>query len=252
MSRRTLTDAQWARIEPLVPGKKGDRGRTGSDNRLFVDAILWLARTASPWRDLPPQLGNWRTAHCRFRRWTLAGVWESLFKALSVEPDFEYVLVDATICKAHADASGGKRGAEAHAIGRSKGGLTTKIHAAVDALGLPIRFVITPGQWGDCPQARGLIEGMVGVGHVMADAAYDADHLRRFIADDLGAMAQIKQNPTRSTTQAIDWMLYKERHLVECFFNRIKRFRRIALRCEKTVSSFRAFVSLACAMVWLT
>ena len=110
MSRRTLTDAQWARIEPLVPGKKGDRGRTGSDNRLFLDAVLWLARTASPWRDLPPALGNWRTVHCRFRRWTFSGAWDALFNALSAEPDFEYVLVDATICKAHADASGAKGG----------------------------------------------------------------------------------------------------------------------------------------------
>lgn len=74
MSRRTLTDAQWARIEPLVPGKAGDRGRSGADNRRFVDAVLWLARTAAPWRDLPPDLGNWRTVHCRFRRWTLSGV----------------------------------------------------------------------------------------------------------------------------------------------------------------------------------
>lgn len=109
-SRRTLTDAQWARIETLVPGKKGDRGRTAADNRLFVDAVLWLARTAAPWRDLPPEFGSWQTAHCRFRRWTLAGVWESLFNALAVEPDFEYVLIDATICKAHADASGAKGG----------------------------------------------------------------------------------------------------------------------------------------------
>jgi len=89
------------------------------------------------------------------------------------------------------------------------------------------------------------------VGHVIADAAYDADPLRRFIADDLGATAQIKQNPTRSSRQPLDRELYKERHLVECFFNRIKRFRRIALRCEKTVISFRAFVALACAMAWL-
>lgn len=144
-----------------------------------------------------------------------------------------------------------KRGAEAHAIGRSKGGLTTKIHAAVDALGMPIRFTITPGQWGDCPQAIGLIEGLQGVGHVMADAAYDADYLREFIANDLNAGAQIKQNPTRKTTQQIDWALYKERHLVECFFNRIKRFRRIALRCEKSISSFNSFVAIACTMVWL-
>ena len=121
----------------------------------------------------------------------------------------------------------------------------------MDALGLPIRFVITPGQWGDCPPVQGLIEGLSGVGRVMADAAYDADHLRKFIADDLDAIAQIKQNPTRSARQPIDWTLYKERHLVECFLNRIKRFRRIALRCEKTASSFRAIVALACAMAWL-
>ena len=96
-----------------------------------------------------------------------------------------------------------------------------------------------------------MIAGLEGVGHVIADAAYDADPLRRFIADDLGATAQIKQNPTRSGAKPIDWALYKERHLVEWFFNRIKRFRRIALRCEKTVASFRGFVALACAMAWL-
>ena len=110
MSRRTLTDAQWARIEPLIPGKKGDRGRSGADNRLFVDAVLWLARGAAPWRDLPPELGHWKSVYTRFRRWSLAGVWENLFKALSVDPDFEYVLVDATICKVHADATSQKGG----------------------------------------------------------------------------------------------------------------------------------------------
>jgi len=130
--------------------------------------------------------------------------------------------------------------------------LTTKIHAAVDALGLPIRFTITPGQWGDSPQARGLIEGLTAAQHVIMDAAYDADHLRAFIADDLGATAHIKRNPTRREDRPIDWALYKERHLVECFFNKIKRFRRIALRCEKTVSSFKAFVDLACAMTWIS
>lgn len=110
MSRRTLTDAQWARIEHLLPGKSGDRGRSGSDNRLFMDAILWLARGASPWRDLPPELGHWKSVYTRFRRWSRAGVWQSLFNELSTDPDFEYVLVDATICKTHADATGAKGG----------------------------------------------------------------------------------------------------------------------------------------------
>ncbi len=108
MSRRTLTDAQWARIEHLVPGKDGDLGRTATDTRLFIDAVLWLARGATPWRDLPADFGKWTTTHCRFRRWSLSGVWERLFNALAQEPDFEYVLIDATISKAHADASGAK------------------------------------------------------------------------------------------------------------------------------------------------
>jgi putative transposase len=144
-----------------------------------------------------------------------------------------------------------KGGLEAHAIGRSRGGLTTKIHAAVDALGLPLRFEITPGHWGDCPQAQSLLAGIAGVAHVIADAGYDSDPLRHFIAQELGAKPQIKPNPTRAGRLSIDWALYKERHRVECFFNRIKRFRRIALRCEKTVASFKAFVALACAMAWL-
>ena len=92
---------------------------------------------------------------------------------------------------------------------------------------------------------------MRGIGHVIADAAYDAGPLRDFIANDLGATAQIKVNPSRAIAPRIDWRLYKERHQVECFFNKLKRFRRIALRCEKTLPAFMGFVHLACAMIWL-
>ena len=110
MSRRTLSDAQWARIEQLVPGKSTDSGRSGADNRLFVDAVLWMARCCAPWRDLPPEFGKWYSVHSRFRRWTLSGVWESLFNTLADDPDFEYVMIDATISKVHADATGAKGG----------------------------------------------------------------------------------------------------------------------------------------------
>ena len=110
MSRRTLTDAQWERIGPLLPGKACDRGRSGADNRLFIDAVLWLARGASPWRDLPPEPGHWKSVYTRFRRWSRAGVWGRLFKELSADPDFEYVLIDATISKVHADATSQKGG----------------------------------------------------------------------------------------------------------------------------------------------
>ena len=108
--QRELTDAQWARIERLVPGKEGDKGRHGEDNRLFVDAVLWIARTGAPWRDLPEELGNWNSVFQRFRRWAKKGRWESLFKELSVDTDCEYLIVDATIVRAHQHAAGGKGG----------------------------------------------------------------------------------------------------------------------------------------------
>ena len=110
MIRRGLTDQQWERIRDTVPGKCGDRGRTGADNRLFIDAVLWIARTGSPWRDLPDEFGNWNSAFQRFRRWAKKGVWESLFNALVEDPDFEYVMVDSTIVRAHQHAAGAKGG----------------------------------------------------------------------------------------------------------------------------------------------
>jgi transposase len=111
-----------------------------------------------------------------------------------------------------------------------------------------------PRQPPERPQARGLLEGLADRGriaHVIADAACDADRLRSFVVDDLGAQAQIKPNPSRADKPRTDWTLYKERNLVERFFNRLERYQRIALRCEKTLSSFTAFLHLACAMEWI-
>ncbi len=110
MIRRALTNTQWTRIADLVPGKKGDPGRTGTDNRLFVDAVLWLCRTGSPWRDLPDEFGPWYSVYTRFWRWSKNGVWESLFKALADDPDFEYLMIDSTIVRAHQHAAGAKGG----------------------------------------------------------------------------------------------------------------------------------------------
>jgi transposase len=108
--RRELTDRQWQRIEKLVPGKKGDKGRGGKDNRLFVDAVLWILRTGAPWRDLPDEFGKWNSVYIRFLRWARKGRWESLFKALADDPDFEHVMIDATIVRAHQHAAGAKGG----------------------------------------------------------------------------------------------------------------------------------------------
>jgi transposase len=108
--RTVLSDVQWERIAPLLPGKKGDPGRSGENNRRFVEGVLWVVRTGAPWRDLPDCFGKWFSVWKRFRRWALKGVFERLFQALSDEPDFEYALIDGTIIKVHRHATGAKGG----------------------------------------------------------------------------------------------------------------------------------------------
>ena len=106
MVRTILSDSQWDRIKDSVPGKAGDRGVTGRDNRLFVEAVLWVARTGVPWRDLPAEFGHWNSVWRRFSRWSKAAVWESLFKALADDPDFEYVIVDSIVDRLKSDEEG--------------------------------------------------------------------------------------------------------------------------------------------------
>jgi len=110
LDRDLLSDAQWERIAPLLPGKDGDPGRSGRDNRLFVEAVLWLVRAGAPWRDLPPRFGKWETVWKRFRRWAEKGVFERMFEALSGDPDFEYALIDGTIVKVHRHGTGARGG----------------------------------------------------------------------------------------------------------------------------------------------
>jgi len=108
--RFVMSDRVWERMAPHLPGKSTDRGVTGSDNRLFVESVLWRVRTGSPWRDLPLLFGNWNSAFRRFRRWAKNGVFERLFEVLSEDPDFEYALIDGTIVSVHQKASGAKGG----------------------------------------------------------------------------------------------------------------------------------------------
>lgn len=105
MPRRILRDDQWERIEPLLPGKSTDRGVT-ADNRLFIEAVLWLLRTGAPWRDLPPEFGRWHSVYMRFARWRKKGVWDRLLEAARGEGDLEEVFLDSTAVRAHLHAAG--------------------------------------------------------------------------------------------------------------------------------------------------
>jgi transposase len=110
LDRSVLSDAQWERVAPLLPGKASDPGRSGADNRGFLEAVLWIVRTGAPWRDLHPAFGNWNSVFKRFRRWAVKGIFERLFQILSGDPDFEYALIDGTIVRVHQHGTGAKGG----------------------------------------------------------------------------------------------------------------------------------------------
>jgi transposase len=146
MERFGLRNDQWERIKDVLPGREGHVGGTAQDNRLFVEAVLYRFRTGCPWRDLPERFGHWKSVHQRFGRWAKSGVFDRIFKLLASDHDNEYMMIDATIVRAHQHSAGARKKNGAQAIGKSRGGLTTKIHALVDALGNPCNLMLTPGR----------------------------------------------------------------------------------------------------------
>ena len=109
MERWLLRDDQWERLEPLCAGKKSDCGVTAKDNRLFLEAVLWIARTGSPWRDLPKEFGKWHSVYVRFANWCEKGIWMRLAKAVSKDPDLEMLFLDSTIVRAHQHSAGAQK-----------------------------------------------------------------------------------------------------------------------------------------------
>jgi len=108
--RYELSEAQWRRIEPLLPGKAGDPGRTAVDNRSFVNGVLWVLRSGARWSDLPERYGKFKSLHKRFTRWSANGTWDRMFEVLIRDRDNEYLMIDTTIVRAHQQAATGKGG----------------------------------------------------------------------------------------------------------------------------------------------
>ena len=118
--RHDISEKTWGLLEPHLPGSSGSVGRPASDNRLFINAVFWIIRTGAPWRDLPPDLGDWKNTQRRFSRWRDRGIWEKLLDLLIDEPDYEWLMIDATHCKVHPHASGAVGGNQE--MNRTKGG----------------------------------------------------------------------------------------------------------------------------------
>ncbi|MFE7543043.1 IS5 family transposase [Streptomyces platensis] len=291
MRRGDLSDTEWTRLEPHLPKNVGRGGRWKSHRRV-LNGILFRQRTGVPWRDLPPRFGKWKTVYDRHRRWSADGTWERILQALQADADAEgridwsMVSVDSTSCRAHQHASGARRTAPRvpgwhgrpaqhrpdEALGRSRGGLTCKIHLVSEGRLRPLAFLITPGQWGDSPQLIPVLERLrvprlsggrprTRPDHLGGDKAYSSRRNRRYLRrrqikhtipepkDQRANRRRRGSNGGRPT--AFDKDRYRRRNEVERTINALKTFRAVATRYDKRAYVFHGTVTTAAIRLWL-
>ena len=248
MRRHEIPEDQWQQIAPHLPGQAGGHGGVAEDNRSFLNAVWYVAKTGIPWRDLPERFGNWDTVFHRFNAWCQKGVWQRVFEAVQ-DPDLEWLMLDSTVIRAHHHAAGMNGGDDDQALGRSRGGFGTKVHLAVESLGLPVTIHLSPGQDADITHAETLL-GEHRPEAVLGDKGYDSDAFAQVVADR-GAAVVIPPRSNRVEPRAYDPVVYKERNQVERCINRLKQFRRVATRYEKTARNFLGMVTFAAITLWL-
>ena len=266
MSRFSLTDREWNAIRVFLPEERPKkRGRPWSPHRQIIDGILWVLRTGCVWSDVPPAFGKPKTIYNRFRRWTREGLWEKIFNSLIRHRNAKGRInrslwcVDSSVIRAHRVASGARKGnlsteenAKKNALGRSRGGYSTKLHVATDQKGLPLAVTATPGQAGETPEFQNLLNSIPFSLHrkakrpkvVAGDKAYSAkatrDYLKRKgISDAIPTRKNEKRRPR------FPRVMYKKRNIVERVIGWLKENRRIATRYEKNVENYLAMVKIA-------
>ncbi|MBT2246857.1 IS5 family transposase [Sphingobium sp. BHU LFT2] len=250
MARRRyeLTDREWAIIEPLLPNKP--RGVARVDDRRVLNGIMWRFRSGATWAEVPERYGPSTTCYNRFVRWRKAEVWDRLLAAVSAGYNGELVMIDSTCMRVHQNGATGKKGeAGDRGMGRSRGGLTSKLHALVDADGRPVGLRLTGGQVHDACEAEALIEAIPEGATLLGDKGYDSNAIRQAVAAR-NVWANIPNRSNRKQPFAFSPWLYKQRNLVERFFNRIKQFRGIATRYDKDPANFLAAIKLICVRIW--
>tara|TARA_R110001583_G_C5539269_1_gene399303 strand:+ start:134 stop:880 length:747 start_codon:yes stop_codon:yes gene_type:complete len=243
-----LTDALWLKLLQLM--HHSGRIYNKPKHRMTFEGILYRMRTGCPWRDLPNEFGNWSTVFRRFNLWSRKGVLLNLFNWLSKNSDSEWLFIDGSIVRAHQHGTGAATDSN-EAIGKSRGGNSTKIHLAVDSYGLPVHFELSGGQVHDIVYAKKLIDESPLSNYVVADKGYDSENFRTQIQDK-GAIPVIpRRKSSKIGNDDVDWCLYKYRHLVENAFGRIKNYRAIATRYDKLEQNYASMVALAFTMMWL-
>jgi transposase len=254
--RYCITDECWEKLGPEI--EKAKRSLAGcpasQKTRDFMEAVLLWLRTGVPWRDLPKVFGKWHTVYMRFRRWQTAGVWQRLWKATNREclDDALIYYMDSTTVRAHQHAAGAPgKTAEESALGRSRGGFTTKIHVIALDENHSAAIQITPGQSSDCAQFNTLHNELPEENVIIAaalDKGYDSNEIRETLSAD-GIEPVIPGRSNRTKVIVYDQTKYKARNRIERFFNKLKQFRRIATRYEKHAFTFVAAIHIVAAFI---
>jgi transposase len=245
--RYELTDYEWAAVRPFLPNKP--RGVPRVNDRRVLNGIFWVLRSGAPWRDLPETFGPYTTCYNRFVRWGRAGVWDQIMEALAETHDAAVQMIDTSVVRVHQHGACIAGNSEQH-MGRSRGGLTTKIHAVVDTNGLPVQLGLTPGEAHDNRLCSDLLNELRPQTMLLADRGYDADWIRA-LASEQGAWANIPPKRNRKEAICFSPYIYRARNLVERFFNKIKQCRRIATRYDRLAANYLAFIKHASIRIWL-
>lgn len=247
MTRLMLTEEHWSKLRPIML----QYGIYDKPNlRTMVEGMLYRMRVGCPWRDLPSDFGSWNSIFQKFNRWSSQNILLDIFKALVQEPDLECEFIDGSIVKAHQHSTGAFS-TEEQAIGKSVSGNSTKIHMVTDGFGLPIEFEITGGEVHDCKIAPTIIEKLPSADYTIADKGYDSEEVREHIRRKASIPIIPRKSNSKTGNTDIDWGLYKQRHLVENLFARLKHFRSIATRYDKLKRNFASMLALACSYLWL-
>jgi transposase len=303
LKRHDLTDAEWTRLEPLLP-RQPRQGHRWKDHRLVIGGIFFRTRTGCPWRDLPDRFGNWKTVYNRHRRWSGDGTWEMILDRLRAGCDEAEgaawtVAADATVVRAHQHAAGARRAPPAdidparlapaalsdparrrdtgklgdrEALGRSRGGLTSKIHLLADSRCRPLARVTSAGQRHDSVAflpltgrlkiaRRGPGRPRTRPGRVLCGKAYSSaairGHLRRrgirvTIPEPADQVRnRLRRGSAGGRPAALDAAAYKQRNVAERAFCQLRQYRAVATRYDKRDYVWRGTIDVASIRIWL-
>ncbi|WP_127454279.1 IS5 family transposase [Streptomyces sp. B29(2018)] len=291
MGRGDLTNREWSLLEPHLP-PSGRRGGRWNDHRTVVNGVLFRVRTGVPWRDLPERYGSWKTVYERHRRWSADGTWDRILHSIQADADlagridWSMVGVDSTSCRAHQHAAGARKTRPRvpkkrttpryhrpdEGLGRSRGGLTCKIHLSGEGGCRPMALLLTPGQWGDAPQMIEVLDRIrvprplggrprTRPDHVSGDKAYSSRRnrsylRRRDIRHTIPEPKDQRANRRRRGSAGgrptgFDRDHYRRRNEVERTINRLKNSRAVATRYDKRAYVFHGTVTAAAIRLWL-